>query len=65
MRCGIFNLGATGQLYIGAILGSLVGVRFAGMPAVLHIPLMLLAGFAGGGAVRRVRRLAAPPLWGQ
>ncbi len=48
MRCGIFNLGATGQLYIGAILGSLVGVRFAGMPAVLHIPLMLLAGFAGG-----------------
>lgn len=48
MRCGVFNLGAAGQLYMGAIAGSLVGVRFAALPALVHIPLMLCAGFLGG-----------------
>lgn len=47
-RCGLINLGAEGQLYIGAIFGSLVGAHVQGLPAPLHILLVLIAGFLGG-----------------
>ena len=47
-RCGSMNLGATGQLYMGAITSSLVGIYLTGLPAAIHIPLMIIAGFAGG-----------------
>lgn len=47
-RCGVFNVGATGQLIIGAIFGSLVGTQFADMAPIIHIPLMLIMGFIGG-----------------
>jgi simple sugar transport system permease protein len=49
VQCGIFNLGANGQLYIGAIAGTLVGTGFPFLPPGVHIPLVLLAGIAGGG----------------
>lgn len=49
MRCGIFNIGATGQMYIGAIFGSLVGTQMPDLPGIIHIPLMLLLGAIGGG----------------
>jgi simple sugar transport system permease protein len=48
-RCGLINLGAEGQLYIGAILGALVGARVQGLPPAAHILLCLVAGFVGGG----------------
>jgi general nucleoside transport system permease protein len=47
-RAGLFNIGAEGQLLAGAMLASLVGFRFDGLPAIIHLPLALLAGFAGG-----------------
>ena len=47
-RCGIINLGAEGQLYIGALCATAVGTNFAGTPAFIHIPLTLAAGFLGG-----------------
>lgn len=47
-RCGVFNVGATGQLIIGAIFGSLVGTQFADLAPIIHIPLMLIMGFIGG-----------------
>lgn len=47
-RCGLINLGADGQFYIGAICGSFVGARFEGMPPILHILLVLVCGFVGG-----------------
>jgi simple sugar transport system permease protein len=47
-RCGLFNIGAEGQLYIGAICSVWVGFTFKGLPALVHIPLALLAGAAGG-----------------
>lgn len=48
LRCGLINLGAEGQLYIGAICGSMAGAHVSGLPAILHILLVLAAGFLGG-----------------
>lgn len=47
-RCGIINLGGEGQLYIGALSGTIVGVYMNGLPTFIHLPLTLLAGFIGG-----------------
>ncbi|MFK7805880.1 MAG: ABC transporter permease [Anaerolineae bacterium] len=48
-RTGLFNIGAEGQLFIGATTATWVGYTFTGLPAIIHIPLALLAGFIGGG----------------
>ena len=48
-RCGIVNLGGEGQVYIGALAAVLVGTELSGLPAPIHLPLTLLAGFLGGG----------------
>jgi ABC-type uncharacterized transport system permease subunit len=48
-RGSAFNIGAEGQLYIGAIFATWVGLRFAGLPGYLLIPLILAGGFVGGG----------------
>lgn len=47
-RARFWNIGAEGQLYAGAILGSFVALNFADWPAWIHIPMMILAGMAGG-----------------
>ncbi len=47
-RCGLFNIGAEGQIFIGAICSVWVGFAVKGLPAIIHIPLSLLAGAAGG-----------------
>jgi simple sugar transport system permease protein len=47
-RVGVFNIGAEGQLFAGAIAAAFVGYSVTGLPAILHIPLALLAGAAGG-----------------
>ena len=47
-RVGLFNIGAEGQLYIGALLAVIVGFSFAGLPGLIHLPLAVLAGFGGG-----------------
>ena len=47
-RVGLFNIGAEGQLYIGALLAVIVGFSFAGLPGLIHLPMAVLAGFAGG-----------------
>ncbi len=46
---GVFNIGAEGQLYIGALLGTAIGIQDWGLPAWLHISLSLIGGFIGGG----------------
>ena len=48
-RTGLFNIGSEGQLFIGATTATWVGYTFTGLPAIIHIPLALLAGFIGGG----------------
>ena len=48
-RTGLFNIGAEGQLFVGAIFATYVGYAVTGLPAIIHIPLAILAGFLGGG----------------
>ncbi|HEV8682727.1 MAG TPA: ABC transporter permease [Actinomycetota bacterium] len=47
-RAGLFNIGAEGQLIVGAIFAGFVGFTFTGLPTVVHLPLAILAGFVGG-----------------
>ena len=47
-RAGLFNIGVEGQLFIGAIFAAFVGYSITGLPAIIHIPLALLAGALGG-----------------
>jgi ABC-type uncharacterized transport system permease subunit len=49
-KCGLFNIGAEGQLLIGGMAAALVGISFTNLPFYVHLPLALLAG-AGGGAL--------------
>ena len=48
-KCGLFNIGAEGQLLIGGFAAALVGVSFQGLPAFIHVPMALLAGALAGG----------------
>jgi len=47
-KCGLFNIGAEGQLLIGGFTAALVGISFEGLPSVIHVPLALIAGALGG-----------------
>lgn len=49
-RCGLWNIGADGQLYIGAIAAVGVGFNTMNLPGALVLPAMLAAGFAAGAA---------------
>jgi ABC-type uncharacterized transport system permease subunit len=47
-RMRLYNIGTEGQLYIGAVFASGVGLALAGRPALLVVPLMCVAGSIGG-----------------
>ena len=47
-RVGLFNIGAEGQLYIGALFAIVVGFSLTGLPWFVHAPLAVFAGFVGG-----------------
>lgn len=47
-RAGLFNIGVEGQLYVGAICAVWVGFAVKGLPTIIHLPLAILAGAAGG-----------------
>ncbi|MGH8949879.1 MAG: ABC transporter permease [Acidimicrobiia bacterium] len=47
-RAGLFNIGAEGQMTIGGLTAVIVGFSITGLPAVVHLPLAVLAGFLGG-----------------
>jgi simple sugar transport system permease protein len=49
LRARIFNIGAEGQLHMGALGAAFVGLFLGDLPAVLGIPLVLVAGFIAGG----------------
>jgi simple sugar transport system permease protein len=48
-RCGLFNIGAEGQLLMGGLTAVLVGISTSSLPIFVHLPLALIAGVAGGG----------------
>ncbi len=48
-RAGLLNIGAEGQLLIGASAATAAGAALGGTPALLAIPLMLGVGAVAGG----------------
>ena len=48
-QAGIFNVGGEGQLYFGAMASALLGSALTGVPAVIAVPLCLMAGMMAGG----------------
>ncbi|MEJ7811731.1 MAG: ABC transporter permease [Gemmatimonadaceae bacterium] len=52
LRAGLFNIGAEGQLAAGGFAAAVVGLLLpAGVPALLAVPVLMLAAALGGGAV--------------
>ncbi len=47
-RCGLFNIGAEGQVLVGALCSAYVGYSITGLPSFIHLPLAILAGALGG-----------------
>jgi len=47
-RAGLFNIGAEGQFYLGAVFGVFVGFNLHGLPGIVHVPIAFLAGMFGG-----------------
>lgn len=47
-RSGLFNIGATGQMFAGGMAAVWVGFSMDG-PGIVQVPLALLAGIIGGG----------------
>ena len=55
LRAGLFNIGAESQLAAGGFCAALVGMALPpGIPAILCLPLYLLAAAFGGGLVGAV-----------
>jgi simple sugar transport system permease protein len=48
-RCGVWNIGAEGQLFMGALAATVVGLFVKGISGPLHLFFVVLAGFIGGG----------------
>ncbi len=48
-RAGLFNIGVEGQLYLGGFAAAVVGYGLTGWPAVLALPIALLAAATAGG----------------
>jgi ABC-type uncharacterized transport system permease subunit len=47
-RAGLFNIGAAGQLAVGAMAADMVGLTFASWPGWILIPAMLIASILAG-----------------
>jgi ABC-type uncharacterized transport system permease subunit len=47
-RVGLFNIGAEGQLYLGALCSVIAGFSLVGVPWFIHLPFAIAAGFIGG-----------------
>ena len=52
-KASLINLGAEGQLYMGALASAAVGMLDLGLPMALHLPLAVAAGMAPGGLYAR------------
>ena len=64
LRAGLFNIGAQGQMLVGALAGGgvgLIGAPNGTLPMALHITLVLIAGAVGGaiwGAIPGILKAA-------
>jgi simple sugar transport system permease protein len=49
-RCGLFNIGAQGQYFVGSYIAAWVGSSFAGLNGFAHILLTIVLACAAGAA---------------
>lgn len=49
-RAGLFNIGAEGQLFMGGLAATALGLSLAGLPWWVMVPLMLLAAIVAGAS---------------
>jgi simple sugar transport system permease protein len=47
-KCGLLNIGAEGQLYIGAFAAAWIGITFAKVPGAVLIPMAMIAAMLAG-----------------
>lgn len=47
-RCSIWNIGAEGQFYAGAVAATATGIYLGDLPSFILVPLVLMAGVASG-----------------
>lgn len=47
-KCSVWNMGGTGQMILGGLAATWVGLTFAGFPAILLISLVIAGGFLAG-----------------
>lgn len=47
-KAGLFNIGAEGQLYAGAVMTVWLGLAITGLPGILHVTIIILMGILGG-----------------
>lgn len=47
-RAGLFNVGAEGQLAVGAFVTAWVGFTFPALPGLILLPLCIIGGIVGG-----------------
>jgi simple sugar transport system permease protein len=47
-KARVWNVGGEGQIYMGALAGTWVGIHVSGLPQALHLPAALLAGALAG-----------------
>jgi simple sugar transport system permease protein len=47
-RANVTNIGGEGQMIVGALLATAVGLALPGLPGLVLVPLALLMGFVGG-----------------
>jgi simple sugar transport system permease protein len=47
-RAGLFNIGAEGQLTVGAFLATMAALHLGGLPAVLLVPICMATAALGG-----------------
>lgn len=48
-RARFWNIGAEGQLLAGAIMATVVGISFPGLPSYVLLPFIMVSGFLAGG----------------
>jgi simple sugar transport system permease protein len=49
-RAGLFNIGAEGQLFLGGLAAAYLGVRLAGLPWQISLPIVIVGSMAAGAA---------------
>ncbi|MHB1405307.1 MAG: ABC transporter permease [Desulfitobacteriaceae bacterium] len=47
-KAGLFNIGIEGQMYVGAIAGTIVGFSFQQLPAFVHISIAIIGAAVAG-----------------